>query len=281
MQFQAAEVDPAITAARNEVNNKKNEVLPFASLIDILWRASKKEDAKTSFNELREISGTIDTAALASPALARLAPIAKELQFPDDWRVIKPPKTDVGNRPSLDSLGPFRWQPSAALSWTLKDNNGADHSLAEFHGKPVVVIFFLGHGCLHCAQQLQAFAKAKSEFDAAGLALIAISSDDQAGLKQSIDNYKDGTFPITLVADNTLNVFKAYRCYDDFENQPLHGTFFIDGSGLVRWQDISFQPFTDTKFVIGEAKRLLGQVSQSPTAVAASPMPPAPANSGD
>lgn len=275
VQFQAGEVEPAITAARNHVNGNKNEVLPLVTLIDILWRAGKKEDAKAAFNELREISGTIEPAALtASPPLARLAPIAKELQFPDDWRVVKPPKSDVGNRPSLDSLGPFRWQPTPAVSWTLKDNNGADHSLAEFHGKPVVVIFFLGHGCLHCAQQLQAFAKAKGEFDAAGLSLVAISSDDQGGLKQSIDNYKDGTFPIPLLADNTLAAFKAYRCYDDFENQPLHGTFFIDGNGLVRWQDISFQPFTDTKFVVQEARRLLGQVSQPNTAVAASPVAP-------
>lgn len=260
VQFLAGEIDPAITAARNHVNSNKNEVLPLATLIDILWRAGKKDEAKTAFNELRDMSGTIDPAALTgSPALAPLAPIAKELQFPDDWRVVKPARSDIGARPTLDSLGPFRWQPSPALNWALKDSNGADHTLAEFHGKPVVVILFLGHGCLHCAQQLQAFAKAKGEFEAAGLSLIAISSDDQAGLKQSIDNYKEGPFPITLCADNTLGVFKAYRCYDDFENQPLHGTFVIDGAGLVRWQDISFQPFTDTSFVITEAKRLLAQ----------------------
>ncbi len=120
------------------------------------------------------------------------------------------------------------------------------------------------------------FAKAKGEFDAAGLSLIAISSDDQAGLKQSIENYKDGTFPIPLLADNTLGTFKAFRCFDDFENQPLHGTFFIDGNGLVRWHDIGFQPFTDHKFVIQEARRLLGQVSQPAAAVAAAPMAPAP-----
>lgn len=275
VQFQAGEVDPAITAARNHVNSNKNEVLPLATLVDLLWRAGKKEEAKTAFDELREISGSIEPAALAtSPAFARLAPIAKELQFSDDWRVVKAAKSDVGNRPPLDSLGPFRWQPTPAAGWTLKDNNGADHSLAEFQGKPVIVIFFLGHGCLHCAEQLQAFAKAKGEFDAAGLALIAISSDDEAGLKQSIENYKDGTFPLPLLADKSLSTFKAYRCFDDFENQPLHGTFFIDGNGMVRWQDISYQPFMDHKFVIQEARRLLGQVSQPSTAPAASPVAP-------
>ena len=90
---------------------------------------------------------------------------------------------DGGVRPSLDSLGPFRWQPSPALDWTLKDIAGRDHSLADYRGRPVVVIFFLGNGCLHCAEQLQKFAKAHQEFEDAGLSLIAISSDDAAGLK--------------------------------------------------------------------------------------------------
>ena len=56
-----------------------------------------------------------------------------------------------------------------------------------------------------------------------------------------------------------MSVFKSYRAFDDFENVPLHGVFLVDGQGLVRWQDISFEPFTDAKFLLGEAKRLLGE----------------------
>ena len=66
-------------------------------------------------------------------------------------------------------------------------------------------------------------------------------------------------FPFPLVSDAELNVFKRYRCYDDFEKQPLHGTFLIDGAGRIRWQDISYEPFMDPDFVLKEAKRLLGQ----------------------
>lgn len=278
IQFQAGETEEAITQARNQVNNNKNEVLPLVTLVDLLWRAGKKDDARQAFTELREISGTMDDSALKSSLpFSRIAAAAKELQLPDDWRVVKPLKGDVGNRPPLDSLGPFRWQPSPAPTWTLKDSTGVDHSLAEYQGKPVVVIFFLGHGCLHCAEQLQAFAKAKAEFDAAGLNLIAISSDDEAGLKKSIENYKDGPIPIPLVADNATHAtFQAYRCHDDFENAPLHGTFVIDGNGLVRWQDISFEPFMDYKFVIEEAQRLLKQSAVGSAApMVAAPVVPA------
>jgi hypothetical protein len=43
----------------------------------------------------------------------------------------------------------------------------------------------------------------------------------------------------------------------DFENTALHGTFLIDGEGLVRWQDISYEPFADTQFLLDEVRRLL------------------------
>ncbi len=38
---------------------------------------------------------------------------------------------------------------------------------------------------------------------------------------------------------------------------PLHGTFLIDGNGRVRWQDVSYEPFTDVHFLLAESKRLL------------------------
>jgi hypothetical protein len=54
-----------------------------------------------------------------------------------------------------------------------------------------------------------------------------------------------------------LKTFKAYRAYDDFEKMPLHATFLIDGGGKVRWQDISYEPFTDVTFLLAESRRLL------------------------
>ena len=91
--------------------------------------------------------------------------------------------------------------------------------------------------------------------------MIAISSDSRADLKASLDNF-NAVMPIPLVSDGKLGAFKAYRVFDDFEQQPLHGTFIIDGHGKVRWQDISYEPFLDPDFVLKEAKRLLAQTSE-------------------
>jgi peroxiredoxin len=256
VQFQAGETDEALDAAQKAVRSRKNEVIPLARQVELQWLAGKKDEAKKTLDQLRELSGSIDKTA---PLYARIAPIAKELGYTADWKVAKPMLPDTGMRPPLDWLGPFRWQPSPASSWTLQDASNTPHSLGEYHGKPVIVLFFLGHGCLHCAQQVQAFGAAAKDFAAAGIEIIAVSSDDAAGLKQSIENYQSGVIPFPLVADNSLTTFKSYRCYDDFEQQPLHGAFFIDGNGLVRWQDISYEPFQDTKFLLGEAKRLLAQ----------------------
>jgi peroxiredoxin/DNA-binding beta-propeller fold protein YncE len=256
LQFKAGNVDEALKAATNNVSSRKNEVLPLVALAEIQYHAGKLNEARKTFAELREISSKID---LTAPVFQRFASIAKELGHDGDWRVVKQPQPDTGVRPSLDSLGPFRWAPSPAMAWQLKDADGKDRSLADYRGKPVIVLFFLGHGCLHCAEQIKEFGKVHSEFAKAGIDIVAISSDDQAGLKSSIENYTDGPIPFPLLADPNLATFQTYRCYDDFEKLALHGTFFVDGQGLVRWQDISFEPFKDTKFLLAEAKRLLGQ----------------------
>ena len=267
VQLQAGKTDEAIKAAREQVSKRTGEVIPRALLVDLLWRADKKDEAKQAFEDLRSISGSIDLAA-GSPVFQRLAPIAAELGLPSDWRVQKPAASDTGVRPPLDSLGPFRWQPSPAPEWRLVNEAGVEKALADYRGKPVILLFFLGNGCLHCAEQIHAFGKAHQAFAEAGIELIGVSSDDQEGLKISIENYEGGNIPIPLVADNSLATFKAYRCFDDFEKQPLHGAFLVDGEGKVIWQDIGFEPFMDHKFLLGEARRLLG-TSAAPSVTAA------------
>ena len=59
-----------------------------------------------------------------------------------------------------------------------------------------------------------------------------------------------------MLADPKLDVFKRYRAFDDFENQPLHGTFLIDAQGNVRFQRISADPFLDVDFIKTEAARV-------------------------
>jgi peroxiredoxin len=255
-QFLAGERESAEKTAREFAGSNPGEVLPLAHLVNVLWQLGKKEDAAKSFTQLRSVAADAD---LDNPVVLRLTNAANELGLPADWRLATPPASDIGQRPSLDSLGPFRWHPSSAPAWSLTDAAGATVTLDRFRGKPTILMFYLGHECLHCVEQLQAFAPMAAEFASEQIAIVAISSDKQTDLAKSVAAYEGGKFPFPLLANADLGVFRSYRAYDDFEERPLHGVFLIDGEGLIRWRDVGFEPFMDAKFVLGEARRLLGQ----------------------
>jgi peroxiredoxin len=272
----------AESLAKEAVDSAQNEVIPLANQIDVLFRIGKTEEAGEAFAKLREISSDIDD--LTHPPFQRLSEVTAALDFPTDWRVAKQLSPDVGERPSLDSIGPLRYTPQPAPDWSLPNADGESVGLNQYKGKPVVVIFYLGHGCLHCAEQLTSFAPKTKDFLDAGISLVAVSTDEVSQLKGKINGYEPdadlkkfldenplaGGFPFPLISDSKLDIFKAYRAFDDFENQPLHGTFLIDRDGLVRWQDISYEPFNDPDFLLKESVRLLKLPVQSEEAFAIS-----------
>jgi peroxiredoxin/tetratricopeptide (TPR) repeat protein len=245
----------AESLARDAISKDDQQVQPVANLAWVLWQIGKKDEAKKTFEKLRAISSGAD---LDLPVFARLEPIVRELGLAADWRMALPVRNDVGERPSLETLGPFRWHPSLAPDWNLSDSEGRAHGLSDFKGRPVLVVFYLGSGCTGCMEQLNIFAPLAKEFDAAGISLVAVSTDAVPGLHETFAKAADKVgFPFPIVADPELVAFKAYRAFDDFEKIPLHGTFLIDGEGLVRWQDLGFQPFREAKWLLGESKRLL------------------------
>ena len=247
-----------ITEKSYKDSKNKSKVIYLARHIHVLYEAGKKEEAKKVFDELRAVSQEIDYNV--APFL-RLTAAATEFGYPEDWRLPYKKYDDLGKRPSLDSIGPFRWQPVKALDWELPDHNGKMISLKDFRkDKAVIVIFYLGASCLHCVEQLNAFAPMKEKYSQAGIELIAVSLENVKDLKNSVSKYSDdGKFPFPIVANEKQDIFKKFRCYDDFEDFALHGTFLIDKHGFIRWHDISYDPFTKPEFLLKESQRLLSQ----------------------
>ena len=241
--------------AKESLSGATNQVQVLANYVDVLWQSEDAEKAAEQFERLRKISTHAD---LDMPILKRLAPVAKDLKLSDDWRPPDQPATDVGTRPPLDSLGPFRWHPSPAPDFSLAGTDGKTVSLKNYRGHPVVVLFYLGYGCRHCLEQLNAFGPQTQRFKDAGISLLAVSTDSAATLQKTFDQSTSGEgFRFPIVSDEKKEIFRKYRAYDDFEDMPLHGTFLIDGKGLVRWQDISYDPFVDVDFLLKESQRLL------------------------
>ena len=74
--------------------------------------------------------------------------IAKEFGYPTDWR--KPrsfPQRGVLQRPHFEGLGPRWFQPFEHHDWTLRSVDGSKVSLADYKGRPVLIILYLGFGC--------------------------------------------------------------------------------------------------------------------------------------
>lgn len=274
--LRAGDNQKAEKLAREAVDDGKNQVYPLATYVETLYALGKQDQAKLSqakqaFEQLRALASGSD---LRAPIFDRLADIAPAFGYTSQWRLPRKEADDLGIRPPLESLGPFRWQPMPAVMWTLSNADRQPVSIYGYAGKPVVLIFYLGYGCLHCAEQLQAFAPLANEFNQAGIKLIAISTDSVDDLKKSIEAYQGsgqsvqavgqteaekstGAFPFTLLSNNDLRLFKAYGCFDDFEQQPLHGTFLVDKDRLIRWQETGAEPFKDAAFLLQEAKRLI------------------------
>ncbi|QTN33225.1 redoxin domain-containing protein [Akkermansiaceae bacterium] len=250
------ELEKADGISKGEAGGDKRLALPLAARVEILARLESTEELRETFGKLRAVSSQID---LAAPPFARLSPIARSLGYPDDWRLPYVPAADFGARPDVAPLGPLHWEPSVAPGFVLPDQKGEAVALESRRGKPLVLIFYLGYGCLHCSDQLNAIAGRIGEFTAAGLPVLAISTDSVAELAKSQENYSEGggAFPFPLLADAEKGAFKAYGAHDDFEGKALHGTFLIDPEGKILWADIAADPFMDLDFLIKESLRLL------------------------
>ncbi|MDA0660551.1 MAG: redoxin domain-containing protein [Planctomycetota bacterium] len=256
----AGKVKEAEDVLQKAVDDGPGEVLPRSHLADFCWQHDKQDRARELLLELRSLASQADQDL---PALSRLAPIVQSLNWNSkDWRAPEPIRQDVGIRPPLDSLGPMNWQPPLASEWTLPDVEGVKRNLADYKGRNVVVIMYLGFGCLHCVEQLSAFAPRADEFRQAGWELIAIGTDSQESLREALSSYGRDRIRFPLLTDPQLSVFRAYRCFDDFEQKPLHGAFLIDAQGRTRWQDIAHEPFVDPEFLLGEARRVTALTTQ-------------------
>ncbi len=249
----------ALEAVRKLAKDAPGQVRPQAELVELLWTTNDKKAAKTEFNKLRSLAGTAD---LDTPLMKRLAPIAEEFELAVDWRKPASPASDLGARPPLDSLGPKQWTPYEMPEWSVLTAANRTLDSGSLEGRPKIVIFYLGFGCLHCVEQLEAFSPHLDGFKKLGIEVVGISTETVEDLRIGIEGY-DKPVGISLHSDADQIAFKAFRCIDDFEKSPLHGTFLIDSDGRVRWQDIGHEPFTDVEFLLRESERLL-QLPSSP-----------------
>ncbi len=166
---------------------------------------------------------------------------------------------DATGNPSLRVARPF-----AAPAWELSDAAGRARRLAEFRGRPAVLFFFKGHGCLHCTEQIALFRAYHEKFRELGADVIGVSTDEVADLAAALQL---APTPFLLVSDAARQAFRAYACQQG--DETLHGTFVLDAAGAVRWKTIGESPFVAIDNLVAEVARLAPRAAPGGTATAA------------
>ncbi len=249
--------------ARLGVERLPNQFVPLATLVEVLHANNKDDEAKETYRKLEPMLRHADK---DTPIARRLALIVDSWKAHGPWNPTPEPATDetlATTRVELEPLGPLAWTPWNAEPFAIADTEGKTFNLAEHKGRNVVVLFYLGGKCAHCMQQLEEFGKQIKAFADVDTDLIAIGTDTLEEAKALKANSAGIKFPMPFLPDPTLEFFKKYQVFDDFENTPLHGAFLIDKRGQIRFQRISADPFLDVEFLKGEAARINKMVKGS------------------
>ena len=118
-----------------------------------------------------------------------------------------------------------------APDFTLPGTGGRSYGLAEFRGRPVVLVFYPGDNTPVCTKQLNAYTDDFSQFEDVGAEVLAISP-------QGVDSHeafsaKHG-FKFPLLADTDKKVADAYGILG-----PLgfyrRSVFVVDADGRIRY----------------------------------------------
>jgi thioredoxin-dependent peroxiredoxin len=137
----------------------------------------------------------------------------------------------------------------AAPAFSLVDQNGKKHSLADYKGKWVVVYFYPKDQTPGCTTQACEFTENVFAFRKAGAQILGVSVDDEASHKAfekalasnakiSAENQKlieEHGLPFPLLADSSFATAKAYGVLMQRGTMTIASreTFLIDPQGKV------------------------------------------------
>ena len=119
----------------------------------------------------------------------------------------------------------------AAPAFTLSSTGGTSVSLADFKGRPVVLVFYPGDDSSVCTKQLNSYNDELAEFEKLDAQVLGISA-------QGVDSHEKFSgkhgFRFPLLADTDKAVAGAYGTLGPI-GFPRRSVFIIDGDGVVRY----------------------------------------------
>lgn len=141
-----------------------------------------------------------------------------------------------------------------APDFTLPGTGGREYSLAEFLGKPLVIVFYPGDDTPVCTKQLNAYNDGLDRFRDLDAQIIAISA-------QSVDSHETFSgkhgFDFPLLADVDKEVAGRYGTLGPI-GFPRRSVFIVDRDGIIRYAHraiagLTYRPVSE---LVDELERL-------------------------
>lgn len=118
-----------------------------------------------------------------------------------------------------------------APDFSLPGTGGESYSLADFLGKPIVLVFYPGDDTPVCTKQLNAYNDGLEQFGELDAQVVGISAQDVAS-KEAFSARHGFDFP--LLADVDKKVAAAYGTLGPI-GFPRRSVFIIDADGIIRY----------------------------------------------
>jgi thioredoxin-dependent peroxiredoxin len=140
-----------------------------------------------------------------------------------------------------------------APEFTLPDQAGKNHSLADYKGKWVVLYFYPEDDSPGCTTEACAFRDSFNDLQKHDVAVLGISVDSVASHKKFADKHHL-TFP--LLSDTDAEVSKAYGAYNPERTTDKRITYLIDPEGDIAKFYPKVDPIVHAKEIIQELDEL-------------------------
>ena len=123
-----------------------------------------------------------------------------------------------------------------APDFTLPDQDGTEHSLAQYRGRKVILYFYPKDSTPGCTKQACSYSERLPQIREQGAVVLGVSKDSVASHKKFAEKYG---LAFTLLADPERSVIEAYDVWKEKKNYGkvsmgvVRTTYLIDEAGVI------------------------------------------------
>jgi peroxiredoxin len=125
-----------------------------------------------------------------------------------------------------------------APGFTLRDQDGEEVSLADFHGRRVVLVFYPADFSPVCTDQLSVYQEVLPQLDEAGAKLVGISVDG-AFCHKAFQEHQGITIPLLADFHPKGEVARAYGVWSEDHGVAGRALVMVGPDGVVQWSYLS------------------------------------------